>query len=322
MLAEETAFGTFPNPTDYEVERWKELLEKYEMEPISVNGFIDPPRFRGKPDLSFEECLEQQETYIKLCAKLGFPIFQPGVGYYRNNQLLEESIEIAEYYNVKLGVCLSFALTPNSTKGIDQFINMIERKKTKNLGFILDFAVFARQLSPSLIQQFLRNGADEETINYILEELEKGERELQEISYSVKLMRGRDCYSRLKNKIDYMPSYYLSMTEYTRPENALASFVGPCGATIGLMDPEMIRYISPYLLLCEGKFYDMTEDCVEPTVDYAGPIKVLKECGWNGYITSMYEGQRNFHDPKSTYSPDEAEIVARHQKMLKRLIEE
>lgn len=320
MLAEETNFGRFPNPTDDDVARWKDLLAKYEMEPISINGFIDPPRFRGEPDLSFSDCLKQQEDYLKLCQKLGFPILQPGVGYYRYNDLLEESISMAEYYGVKLGVCLSFALTANSTKGIDNFINMIERKNTKNLGFILDFAVFARKLSPSLIQQFLRNGADEFTINYILEELEKGERDLQEISYSVKLMRGRDPYTRLKSNITYMPSYYLSMTEYTRPENALASFVGPCGATIGLMKPDIIEYIKDYLLLCEGKFYDMTDDCVEPTVDFEGPINVLKKIGWDGYITSMYEGQRNYHDPLSAYSADEPAVVARHQKMLERLI--
>ena len=41
---------------------------------------------------------------------------------------------------------------------------------------------------------------------------------------------------------------------------------------------------------CHAKFNDMTDDCEETTIPYPEVLKVLKDHGYNGYMTSEYEG--------------------------------
>lgn len=67
-----------------------------------------------------------------------------------------------------------------------------------------------------------------------------------------------------------------------------------------------------------GKFYEMTEDCVEPAIPYDEIVSVLKQGGYEGYICSEYEGNRWVED---AYEVDSVEQVRRHHVMLKQLIE-
>ena len=56
-------------------------------------------------------------------------------------------------------------------------------------------------------------------------------------------------------------------------------------------------------------------------IDYETPIRILKEHGFDGYIDSEYEGQRDQQDRGFEYLPNEVEQVRRHHEMLTRLIE-
>jgi hypothetical protein len=67
-----------------------------------------------------------------------------------------------------------------------------------------------------------------------------------------------------------------------------------------------------------GKFYEMTEDLVEPSIPYDKIVAVLKKGGYEGYICSEYEGNRWIED---AYEVDSVEQVRRQQSMLKKLIE-
>ena len=67
-----------------------------------------------------------------------------------------------------------------------------------------------------------------------------------------------------------------------------------------------------------GKFYEMTEDCVEYSIPYDEIIQVLKAGGYDGYICSEYEGNRWVEDAEEVNS---VEQVRRQHVMLKRLIE-
>ena len=49
-------------------------------------------------------------------------------------------------------------------------------------------------------------------------------------------------------------------------------------------------------------------------------LSFLKECGYEGYINSEYEGQRDQQDMGFENLPDSVEQVRRHHEMLKRLI--
>ena len=68
-----------------------------------------------------------------------------------------------------------------------------------------------------------------------------------------------------------------------------------------------------------GKFYEMTEDYVEPSIPYDEIVRVLQQGGYNGYICSEYEGNRWIEDAEE---PDSVEQVRRQQVMLARLLGE
>ena len=92
--------------------------------------------------------------------------------------------------------------------------------------------------------------------------------------------------------------------------------------------PEDIKDIIPYIVSIHGKFYHMTEiegkpGCYEDkAIDYETPIKYLKECGFDGYIDSEFEGQRFCQDSGEENLIDGVEQVRRHHEMLARLIGE
>jgi hypothetical protein len=68
-----------------------------------------------------------------------------------------------------------------------------------------------------------------------------------------------------------------------------------------------------------GKFYQMTADCVEPSIPYDEIVRVLQQGGYQGYICSEYEGNRWIEDAEE---PDSVEQVRRQQVMLARLLGE
>jgi sugar phosphate isomerase/epimerase len=82
-------------------------------------------------------------------------------------------------------------------------------------------------------------------------------------------------------------------------------------------DPRRLLDFMPWIHHVHGKFYDMTVDCVEPSIPYDKVIPVLAEGAYDGYISAEYEGQRHIQD---VFEVDSVEIVRRYQEMLKREI--
>ena len=59
--------------------------------------------------------------------------------------------------------------------------------------------------------------------------------------------------------------------------------------SFGHSDPEALRAIMPHVIHMHGKFFEM-KDGVEPNVRFEEVVKVLAESGYNGWISSEYEG--------------------------------
>ena len=60
----------------------------------------------------------------------------------------------------------------------------------------------------------------------------------------------------------------------------------------------------------------------DKAIDYETPIRYLRENGFDGYIDSEFEGQRDQQDRGLEYLVDEVEQVRRHHEMLSRLCKE
>lgn len=224
------------------------------------------------------------------CAKMGFPVYRTGIMRKEDIQILSECFEFAE----QLGIFIATEI--HSPRGIhtwwtQDFLEEVKRKNTKNAGFLLDFAVFTKEMSLADKKAYLRAGAKES----ILDEIDKAYRAGCCLTNSDVEKLGGD-----------------------KPEIAAAEQMR--GQIYD--DPAWIGEVLDYTKHCHGKFYEMTEDCDEPSIDYAGPIAYLKEKGWNGYISSEYEGQRHYFEMGGPEAPDPIEQLRRHHVMLKRLIGE
>ena len=58
------------------------------------------------------------------------------------------------------------------------------------------------------------------------------------------------------------------------------------------------------------------------TIDFANPIRVMKEMDWSGCIATEFEGQRAYHGIECPYEEDEVEQVRRHHVLLRKLLGE
>ena len=96
-------------------------------------------------------------------------------------------------------------------------------------------------------------------------------------------------------------------------------------AMFSTVEPEEIEAIVPYIVSIHGKFYQMTEIPGHPgqyedlAVNYRDPIHYLKKGGFEGYINSEYEGQRDQQDRGMEYLADEVTEVRRQHEMLARI---
>jgi len=67
----------------------------------------------------------------------------------------------------------------------------------------------------------------------------------------------------------------------------------------------------------QAKFYEMTEDGTEYSIPYDEIIPVLVKGGYDGYLSSEYEGNRHIQD---AYPVDSVEQVRRQHVMFERLL--
>ena len=64
---------------------------------------------------------------------------------------------------------------------------------------------------------------------------------------------------------------------------------------------------------------DVPAQYEDKCIDYATPLKYLREQGFDGYINSEFEGQRDQQDMGLEKLVNEVEEVRRHHEMMRRL---
>ncbi|MFD0663281.1 hypothetical protein [Thermocatellispora tengchongensis] len=84
-------------------------------------------------------------------------------------------------------------------------------------------------------------------------------------------------------------------------------------------EPKTMLPHMPLIGHIQAKFYEMTEDGVEYSIPYDEIVAVLVEGGFDGHLSSEYEGQRHIED---AFPVDSVEQVRRQQAMLARLLGE
>lgn len=305
-IIDEAIIRDYPFPSEQFYFDWNNEMARYGMKAVTMDIYLDVHQFRDHV-MNHREAAERLKNDIKIAARMGFENVRclclvP-------TDVIEMAIPTAEKYNVRIGKEIHFPLPIKpglqhskidpilDPRMADQIIELVERTGTKHVGLVPDFGIFQHSATDLAIEYFKRH-YNPAMIDFILEKRKK-----LEVVDILKLLDEK------------FPGHSLdSMT------------LGAIVIKESSAKPEDIKDIIPYIVSIHGKFYHMTEIEGKPgqyedkAIDYTTPIKYLKECGFNGYINSEFEGQRYCQDAGEDKLIDEVVQVRRHHEMLSRII--
>lgn len=308
-IINEATIPHYPFPSEEFVYDWHSYLARYDMTPVTMDVYLDVHQFRDHV-MTHREAAEHLKHDIMLAAKLGFKNVRSLV--LVPTDVIEMCIPTAEKYDVRIGkeIHAPWPIKPGgvikANKGlaasvnlrmVDEIVDLVQRTGTKHVGLVPDFGIFQYRPSEVAVDYVKRHAKNPEVVDWLLE-----------------------------NAPNYTHDEMLDLVDEKFPGHGIPG--GDVERMItheSCAKPEDIIDIIPYIVSIHGKFYNMSEIEGKPgqyedkCIDYETPMKYLRENGFDGYIDSEYEGQRDQQDRGKDFLPDEVEQVRRHHEMLKRL---
>ena len=282
----EQMFPGFPKLTDAFVDQWFGWMDKYGTTPTCHDAFLDTKRYKHRL-LTQDEEVESVVRDLKFAKRLGFKVIRILIS--TSPETMEKSIPYAEEYGVKMGIEV------HSPFHLDQpwilrHIELMERTGSKFYGLIPDMGIFVNRFPRVMRDRFVRNGVRPEMADYICDAYER--RVFAEyVVGNVREMGG--------TPVEVAMAENLRHVIWSHPKRLLE---------------HMSR-----IFHIHAKFYEMQEDYTEYSIPYAQIIEVLKQGGYDGYLSSEYEGNRHIED---AFPVDSVEQVRRQQEMFKKLLGE
>ena len=282
-LAEQMMPG-FPKLSDAFYEQWHGWMKKYNAIPTCHDAFLDTKRYKHRL-LSMDEMIAEVTRDIKHAARLGATCIRMLVTC--TPELMEACAPIAADHGVWLGIEVH---SPWSIQHewIQKHLEVAYRVGTDKLGIIPDMGIFVERFPRIIAERFLRNGAHENMVRAIVARYDNHED-----------------LSTLPDEITHQGG--------NEQDLALARTVGHFVSS----DPAELAGVVDAARHIHGKFYEMTEENREFSIPYHKIVPVLVKAGYDGYISSEYEGNRHLQDALPV---DSVEQVRRHQRMLSQLI--
>jgi Xylose isomerase-like TIM barrel len=277
----------FPQVTDAFVKKFRDKMDQYELVPSSLAINADVAIRRGEK-LSVEETVEYLALQIETASKLGFSVVRSQMT--AKAPVMRKLLPIAEKYQIKVGNELHSPYTLLHPEVI-ALRRLYEELQTPWLGFVPDFGNSMRAIPKGLLNSFRKDGLTEPLIQLI-----------QQIWI-----------------ID-LPTHekYSMLQEQGIALGGTPAQLGRLNMVLSLFSrqkPEDWLEVMPQVVHVHGKFYSM-ENGEEPSIDYPTLMKVFKHGGYNGYISSEWEGHL-FTDEISGF-----DIVKQHQEFCIRLLAE
>jgi sugar phosphate isomerase/epimerase len=285
----------FPNPSDRWVDQWHGWMDKYGTTPVCYTQFQETKLYKDR-ELTDAEAVENMVRDFRLAKRLGFKIVR-GIAWTPLPHI-EKALPYAEEYGIKFAVEIHSPI-PLMGERTQQFLEMIDRTKTKHFGFVPDFSLFVKRPPRIERDRKIRDGVlTEKVAQYLAHSYAAG----------VPFERAKEQAAKMGyQELDNGYGTYLDEV-YNR------GFFGTAKN-----DPKDMLKIMPYIFHCHAKFWEMTDDLVEYSIPYEEVLPVLAQGGYDGYLASEYEGQRFTQD---AFETDSCEQVRRHHVMMRRMLGE
>lgn len=284
ILPEQNMPG-FPNISDADVAWWKDTAQKHNVELTCYDMFLDT-KVRKDRLMSDEEQVASIVRDLKLCNCLG--IRNMRILVFVRPDILAKCVPYAEDLDVHMGVEVH-APWHMEHAWILRTVEEADRLGTKHLGLLPDMGIFNKHYPPVWRDRFMRQGARPEVAEFIVQQHEEkimAEYTIYEVAVK---MQG--------NKAEVAMAEMLRHTPYANPKR--------------------IKDYVPYFRHIQAKFYEMTPEGTDPSIAYDEVIPALIEAGWEGYLSSEYEGNRWVQDVQPV---DSREQVRRQHAMFERLL--
>ena len=308
-IIDEATIKGYPFPTEQFIFDWRNHMARYDMNAVTMDIYLDVHQFRDHI-MTHKEAAERLKNDIILASKLGFKNVRPLC--LVPIDVIEMALDTAEKYDIRIGKEIHAPLPiypgkkekPKFGMGAaldfrmaEQIMDLSDRTGSKHVGLVPDMGIFQHSPSQVSIDYAKRHAAIPEAIDFIRDNC-------KEIPFN-------EMIDVLTEKY---PGHKLDVGTVER-----MCLHAPSA------DVEDLASIIPYIVSIHGKFYNMTEVPGKPgqyedlAFDYENPLRVLRENGYNGYINSEFEGQRDQQDMGYEGLVNEVEQVRRHHEMLTRL---
>jgi Xylose isomerase-like TIM barrel len=278
---------TFPNISDAQVDEWKSMVARHGCHLTAYDMFLDTKR-RKNQLMTDEEQIESIRRDLVLCNRLGIKNMRVLV--FVRPDILGRCVPYAEELDVHMGVEVH-APWHLEHAWILRTVEEADRLGTRHLGILPDMGIFMKHYPPAFRDRFERQGARPEVTQFIVD------------SHEAKIMAEYTIYEvavkMQGNKAEVAMAETLRHAPYANPKR--------------------IADYAPYFRHIQAKFYEMNENFTDPSIAYDEVIDALVRCGWEGTLSSEYEGNRWIQDVQPV---DSREQVRRQHKMFERLIAE
>lgn len=280
--------------------QWDAIMERHPLERVSNDIFINSTLYRNRI-LTVEEQIESLKKDLRLAHRLGFHLVRlvsrtdPRV--IRPCLPLAEKLDVTMAVEVHAGMSFDHPLTA-------AWIDEMKALDAEHVGLVVDFGIYC-QRHPRVASDYFRAlGVNENVISYV----------------DGIFASGTD------PKRVYAGESTETTDHYDFPEELSKLFRGPLDGFYAMMATgyentslDTLDEYLPWIKSFHGKFWEMTDEGEEYSIDYHRIFERLHALDYQGYVCSEYEGQR-FVEPGRAI--DDLGQVRKHQEFLARLIKE
>jgi sugar phosphate isomerase/epimerase len=282
----EQSIPGFPTLTDDFVETWFDWMEKYGTTPVATDLFLDT---KLHPDrwLTVDEQIASVHRDIDLAVRLGARIIRAIIN--TPPEVMEGAAPYAEEKGVRL-LLEVHAPFHYRHPWILQHLEVMDRTGSPALGFMPDMGTYVKRFPRVVSERALRDGARPDLVDLIVKTYDD-QGDTHGLMDLVNYRNGGPVDVGLARQA----THYI----WSEPKDMLDHM-----ARIGHI---------------QAKFYEMTDDEIEYSIPYDEIVPVLIEGGYDGYLSSEYEGNRHIQDALKV---DSVEQVRRQHAMFARLLGE
>jgi sugar phosphate isomerase/epimerase len=265
--------------------RFKEAIERNGLQPSCLGANVDLGRQPGRL-MDEDEIVAYMEPQLRAAAQLGFPVVRVQFG--ASTGVIERLVPTAEALGVAMGMEIHAPHTVHHPV-MTALRELYDRLDSAAVGFIPDFGASVLRQPPMLFEAFDRAGVPEDATAAMVE-LWKAD---------------GDAFQRRLALVDKLREMGVAGDH--------ATLVGKGFGLFGRQDPRDWAEIGDRIIHVHGKFFEIDENGNEPAVPYDELVRVLDEIGYDGFVSSEWEGWHWIE------GRDGFAVLEQHHALLRRL---